>query len=1258
MLKHRVWVAAALAAGVLNGCGFDLGDIDRTQPNKLRKEVFTGDWYYRQTVLSVPYASGVTFAGEQNDPTELIRWDIQERFLIAYRAYDLIAGTDTPSVLPGDKPTNTPVAVFAIESHFDIQREYNAQTGEQTNVLVENTTDRPWHERAMFRVDWSQNLSPNFNFIINGVTLTPGGHYVQLPGDPDALLLARITGEDPATGAPTWEERQGEGITQFTQADYLDVVQRLMVTPQTLVVEDYDGTLLEEPACWYYGNVDCFATEVKVRSAFLKRRPNSYVPKHFPDNEILRDEDGKPITVNYIDRDTLRPDPDGFIARASYFDKFGYFRTERDTYDRLQGETNTGRLALINRFNMWRDTPGCITPDSDTPFANCHVKPIVYHLSAGFPEDMKPAARVTADEWNKAFKQTVRALKYGDNRPLSEVEEGFILKENSFKADGAKVLTRGERIGDLRYNFMAWVDEPTQVGLLGYGPSANDPLTGETIAASAFVYGAAVDMLAQRSKDIIDLINDPTRLTDVLAGEDVMRDVLLRTASDDNARDATHRFSQEKLHTPRQRAVKRLGKQALRTDGSRTRARMDALKDTPLESRLINDAIVRAFNNGRPLDGPLSAEQKERFSPRTWAMGARQAREKRRRLHLARHKAEPMNFFDTSVVGLAKAYKDEDPATVLLKLREAIFRSTMEHEVGHTLGLRHNFEATTDALNYGRRYWDLRGENGQALDPLTPAQSDGRMREYQYSSIMDYGSRFMSDITGLGLYDEAAIAFGYGDLVEVLDGAEPDEPLLYLASLDDIIRHWRHYTRLPDMLGGIDGMHQRKLVPHSKIVDQLAGRANWTLWEIPYRFCSDEYDGATATCATYDEGADAYEIALGARAQYLEYFPLLSFSRDRRGFNEWDYMDRVSGRALLPMLTQYQNWVFDQFSYESGWDCARSDDADCDDDSDVADAAYFRMENVPWSEAGDAGLPGTAATRLLLDLLAEMVATPEPGSYKYDTAEGVQVLWWYGDVDRCPAGSPGPDCSDGIIPFGTGRYTDSRWDFDSGYYFYDRLQMVGSFYDKLVALETAITADTYFLGVDSGADVARYLIGLNLYFPEEIYQLMGGASTQDYARFSGVTCLDTGAYEPPTLSRPNTQHCNGSMFQHVDPATSFTVELYAIWLGMAFLPGAFDTSFNDRIKIWLDGSGEAITPADPALVTTFRNPINNRVYKTSCVADPNAYCPGKQILTRAQAFADAFAMDPSLDNRYRLENLVTTIEDIRGTYDVYGYLFF
>ena len=83
--------------------------------------------------------------------------------LNARLSYERIGGTDgTGNKVDGLSPKQTEdgqvVASFKIESHFDIKRAYNPSTGEEQNLIQENTTDRPWYQREYFRVDWSQNL--------------------------------------------------------------------------------------------------------------------------------------------------------------------------------------------------------------------------------------------------------------------------------------------------------------------------------------------------------------------------------------------------------------------------------------------------------------------------------------------------------------------------------------------------------------------------------------------------------------------------------------------------------------------------------------------------------------------------------------------------------------------------------------------------------------------------------------------------------------------------------------------------------------------------------------------------------------------------------------------------------------------------------------------------------------------------------------------------------------------------------------------
>ena len=116
------------------------------------------EFYMRTSVVDVMFGANsdglITSADGQ--ATNRIRWEITEKSLIARLTYEQVQDSDHK----GSRTTNDGqiVAAFAIEKHFDIKRDYNTTTGEEMNVVVENDVDRPWHQRAYFRVDWSRNL--------------------------------------------------------------------------------------------------------------------------------------------------------------------------------------------------------------------------------------------------------------------------------------------------------------------------------------------------------------------------------------------------------------------------------------------------------------------------------------------------------------------------------------------------------------------------------------------------------------------------------------------------------------------------------------------------------------------------------------------------------------------------------------------------------------------------------------------------------------------------------------------------------------------------------------------------------------------------------------------------------------------------------------------------------------------------------------------------------------------------------------------
>src|SRR5262249_39327751 len=144
-----------------------------------------------------------------------------------------------------------------------------------------------------------------------------------------------------------------------------------------------------------------------------------------------------------------------------------------------------------------------------------------------------------------------------------------------------------------------------------------------------------------------------------------------------------------------------------------------------------------------------------------------------------------------------------------------IFRGLTDHEVGHTMGLRHNFAASTDALNYDDEYWRVR------TDPTIPQdkwESDHSLSELAYASVMDYGARFNSDIRGLGKDDTAAIRFGYGQLIDLIE----QTPESAYTGLRNDIPLW-DYTRLldPTEAGGPENFNTAAttIAPYQTFID-------------------------------------------------------------------------------------------------------------------------------------------------------------------------------------------------------------------------------------------------------------------------------------------------------------------------------------------------------------------------------------------------------------------------------------------------------
>ncbi len=800
--------------------------------------------------------------------------------------------------------TQTIVASYPIKDHFDIIREVN-DFGEATHKIVENK-EKPWSQRAYMRVDWAN----------------PSNSLSQL-GTAD--LGESIRAENVVLAAAPEIRKDGHvsWLTEFSGV------------PE------------------YYGPV----SRIYVRTHLMPVKPTDFEK------------------LNYREKD---------------FKRFGYFYTQQNFED-----PEKGFLDSMNESNTYANVHNVCEPGRKSAAGkplSCSTNKIVWNLTKEFPGKYLEVTRQAVKEWNQTFKEA-----------LGRTDDVVVLDE-SLAVD----------IIDPRYNTIAHYAPKASGGLLGVAQEVVNPITGETVASRATVYEDGIRGTLGWVDDVINMILQDPEMRDIfLATEQERKERLkhLILDSDSSAISALHadggasrqggghlsaavtRIAQNKMATGRtasNRSARSLRAQDMKREFAKlvsepaslsvARKRSLMLKapqfyataelskiggvlasyDQVFGRSAVRKATASASTSTANLPDMNGLESLHQVGDDARAERARVLLQAERGIHGTELVEEAALRYIIKILASSRNISDFKSQVHAIKaeIDRMTFYTTLLHEMGHTFGLRHNFAASADEKHYSDRYFDIKKRVERGEKTVTAADYE----PYMFSSIMDYGGDFYSQLGGIGSYDKAAIKYGYNRSID---------------------------------------------------------RETDAVVEAGFKFCTDHEADESILCRRFDKGRNVSEVTLNLIERYRLNWALSHSRRDRANFDSIarSYPRRAMKNYFIPIRQVMDEYLFAMISAKevpAGKDQCdmeywrKSVDAGeivnvCDyfeaeqngvDATDVATfpQGLFKLEGtgenakmVPRKEMTELLPYGLAdlvsANQLALDFFADVLGSTEPGRF-------------------------------------------------------------------------------------------------------------------------------------------------------------------------------------------------------------------------------------------------------------------------------------
>lgn len=1258
-------------------------------PDYETRALSEAQWYYRMTVVDTPPNTTALSIGDGHwlHP-ETIKWEITEKHLIGRRAYAPVLGAEGEAeAVDAETYSGVPVVAFAINEHFDVIRSYDTSTLEPTNEVRENASDRKWEERKFFRVDWSKNVANQLRRTDPGAEYLGGRgldngttHAIENdnPSNPNHYRFesdyAEVTTRQGVTADfLAYIGRYGEGFKYDPTAPMIDVRHSFFKKPKTnyeplhfpdhVYLKDGSGEEVRDP------NGRSVTVPIWDRFGFYRA---SFSGRQTWDERRGSVESGKNLNITRFNIWEESVDPGGdTIPMHKRTPKPIVYHTNVHHPSAL---LNASRRVAQEWSDVFKEVVHLVQPakyptKEDVPEMfllrenSCsltNLKTVGEKFSRELKQAQKQARftlddirsriekanrRHTSDSFTERHNQEAQALSDLE-KICSALEYATMTHEDPFKY---------QRPGDLRYNLMNLLPGTTPTGWSGLGPMMADGLTGEIIQSVANVNLWYIDRRAAKAMEQIDAINGQVSFGDMIFGNDVAD--YIRGKTREAAVDAEKVVDAAAISKMDDHfwSLNESGSALKRVSPLADNQAMESFsRDGRFEAKLIDprveELVFAGMSPSARTDNPANLREDllHTMSPlRGQDILAQYDAQKHEHRNFDLSVKDPPEFLDNLVMGVAFQYKNMDPEERYYKIREAVYTAVMLHEVGHNVGLVHNMAGSSDALNYGPKFWetqelpkDLTAALGSTDDeaikgliqncineektlidrhptgpdaPLLDTQTCLRQQEGMYSSIMDYHAMWNSDLNGLGRYDKAAVKFGYAQLLEVF----PDEAVKVASSHEADLDKWlflNDWKKIPaELVNGTQNIENRTHV-------KLEWDRNYTAMAapkntVPYRYCPDSSGTFGPNCKAFDFGPDMKTQAQWLKTRYWQHYFFTHFHRDRL----WEYNTQLFNVVRSDLR------IFDDFTSIMQW-------------------YYFNKATKPEFTGSDAEKDFLTATIMGLNHFSHVLGHPEPGNYvtaPYYAAEGaivrdagtnrlgpspMMVSW--DDLGRCSALAV-TERKDGvgIVPrdgqslvyasLGDGRPYQMGFndDYEDWY-----LTYVGSFYPKVYAAAFLARSGRYFPKTEEMQDPGFYAANWYRLFPEQVGKLFYDVIMSNKENL-GPLMSPEGKLVHRDLLTMGGESPDYSGFKAIAPKMSSVIPFRFMFYGGLLTSNYMTSELNlaNAMRVVMRGEEDDLGILDgytDDLVSSFEHPQSGNIYRGLKVGDnPIAYDLVKKLNT-------------------------------------------